>query len=79
MLSGSGWELERLREHYGARAAYRITRSYGQIFLEARAAGQSCLLKAESPHTTLRPSLPELARYEVLAWDNAGRGISPPA
>ena len=46
MLPASGWELEPLRLHHGAQAAYRISRGGGGVRLEARSAGESCVLES---------------------------------
>ena len=46
MLPASGWELEPLRLHHGALAAYRVSRAGGGVRLEARSAGESCVLQA---------------------------------
>lgn len=58
MLSDSDWDIERLREHHSAATAYRVTRQAGRVQIEARAAGQSCTLRQESPAHFLRPQLP---------------------
>ena len=60
MLTDSDWELERLREHHGAGHAYRVSRSGGQVQLEARAMGRQCWLRAETPGHVLRGALPEM-------------------
>jgi hypothetical protein len=49
MLTEPGWELEPLRLDRGAQAAYRVVRKGGRVRLEARSAGQSCVLEAERP------------------------------
>lgn len=49
MLSDEGWDLEALRIHRGARAAYRVVRSAGRVRLEARSAGESCRMETERP------------------------------
>src|SRR5689334_8480888 len=46
MLPASGWELEPLRLHHGALAAYRVSRAGGGVRLEARSAGESCVLQS---------------------------------
>ena len=44
MIAGADWQLESLRAHHGASAAYRVHRSRGSVRLEARSATQSCTL-----------------------------------
>src|SRR5580658_7472100 len=41
MIAGADWELEPMRLHYGASAAYRVNRSGGHVKLEARRANES--------------------------------------
>jgi len=45
MVYGSDWGLEPLRQHHGAREAYRVTRSAGRVVLEGRSVGTSCKLE----------------------------------
>ena len=63
MLTGEGWSLESLREHYGARAAYRVTRFGGRVRLEARCGSESCLLEAVRPAKAVSPLLADFPRY----------------
>ena len=65
MLAGSGWELEPLRLHHGAKAAYRITRNGGGVRLEARSAGEACLLQAK-PARPWRAALPDFPQYLTI-------------
>lgn len=60
MLPGSGWELETLRLYHGAKAAYRVTRGGAGVRLEARSAGETCLLQANRvpPRKALLPDFP---------------------
>jgi len=58
MLADSDWNIERLREHHAAAAAYRVTRHAARVEVEARTAGQSCMLRREEPVRVLRSSLP---------------------
>ena len=44
MVMGSDWDLEPLRIHHGALAAYRVTRRAGNVQLEARSDEGACLL-----------------------------------
>ncbi|MGA7240151.1 MAG: hypothetical protein WBY44_30995 [Bryobacteraceae bacterium] len=66
MIAGADWQLESLRAHHGASAAYRVHRSHGSVRLEARSATQSCTLAAERPERALLPPLPEFPRYLIL-------------
>jgi hypothetical protein len=65
MLPASGWELETLRLHHGARAAYRVTRNGGGVRLEARSADEACLLQAKPPKPW-RASLSDFPRYLTI-------------
>jgi uncharacterized FlaG/YvyC family protein len=65
MLPAADWELEPLRMHYGAHAAYRVSRSQGQVRVEGRTSDQSCTLRTPScppPHRLL----PEVAHYQTI-------------
>jgi hypothetical protein len=66
MIAGADWQLESLREHHGANAAYRVHRSQGNVRLEARSANQSCMLAAERPERTLLPPMSDFPRYLML-------------
>lgn len=63
MLAESDWGLEPLRMHYGPEAIYRIRRSGGQVRLEARSWGESCVLQSGRPDPPLRTALPDFPRY----------------
>jgi hypothetical protein len=65
MLPGNGWELEPLRLHYGAKAAYRVTRNVAGVWLEARSAGEACLLQAK-PARPWRAALPDFPQYLTI-------------
>jgi hypothetical protein len=66
MIAGADWELEPMRQHYGASAAYCVNRNSGQVKLEARRANESCTLVADppahGPGCTLKPAR-RAARY----------------
>src|SRR5207302_11352984 len=47
MLLDSDWPLETLHSHHGARAAYRVRRSGGQVRVEGKSATTRCLLQSE--------------------------------
>jgi len=65
MLPASGWELEPLRLHHGARAAFRITRNSRGVRLEARSADEACLLQAK-PGRPWRPALSDFPQYLTI-------------
>jgi hypothetical protein len=54
MLEAAGWALPGLLAEYGGKTAYRITRERGQVWLEGRSGGDTCLLRSESPAATAR-------------------------
>lgn len=66
VIAGGDWQLESLRAHHGASAAYRVQRTNGSVRLEARSATQSCLLAAERPERGLMPPLYDFPRYLML-------------
>jgi len=65
MVAGSGWRLEPLRAHHGARAAYRVTRKSGRVRVEARSSGESCLLESSQAAVAVRPALRDFPQYVV--------------
>jgi hypothetical protein len=66
MLEMAGWELEPLRQQYGAQAAYRVTRTCGQVRLEARTSTESCMFKGDKPARCLSYSIPDFPQYRML-------------
>jgi hypothetical protein len=66
MIAGAGWELEPMRLHYGASAAYRVNRSGGQVKLEARRANESCTLVAEPAAHAMRHGLNDFPQYLMM-------------
>ncbi len=64
MVFGSDWNLEPLRQHHAARAAYRVTRSSGWVTLEGRCLGASCRLEASRPARDLRGLLSNAPQYQ---------------
>lgn len=72
MLADSDWNLDRLREHHAAATAYRVVRRDGHVEIEARAAGQSCVLRQEAPARLLGPPVPPFHLLnQQPSWDNA--------
>lgn len=65
MVAGSDWELEPLRMHHGAQAAYRVTRRAGCVQLEGRSDEGACLL-----HSGQEPAAGRLwadfPRYQIV-------------
>jgi hypothetical protein len=53
-MDASGWALPSLQAHLGARAVYRVTRNSGQVRVEGRSGGRSCLLESERAAVTAR-------------------------
>lgn len=66
MVFGSDWALEPLRQHHGARAAYRVTRSAGRLSLEGRSVGASCRLEADRPARALLGSVAHVPCYQSV-------------
>jgi hypothetical protein len=66
MIAGADWPLEPMRQHYGARAVYRVNRTRGQVKLEARRANESCTLTADQPARTTRNGLADFPQYLML-------------
>jgi hypothetical protein len=64
MVAGSEWELEPLRIHHGARAAYRVTRNAGAVRLEGCSADRTCLLQSGGS-AAARPAWADFPRYQL--------------
>jgi hypothetical protein len=54
MLEAAGWALAGLLAEHGAKTAYRVTRERGQVWLEGKSGGDTCLLRSESPAAAAR-------------------------
>jgi hypothetical protein len=67
MLMGSDWPLHSLEAHYGAQAAYRISRSASQIRVEGKSRTASCLLESEPVSSIARRLLADRPRYLLAA------------
>jgi len=63
MVPVSGWELEPLRMHHGASAAYRVSRNGSRVRVEARSAGETCMLQSESPARAVRACMHDFPQY----------------
>ena len=88
MLEATGWALAGLLAEHGAKTAYRVTRDRGQVWLEGRSGGDTCLLRSESPAAAARhllafPASPALApafqrpRPELLTEGSGGPACHP--
>jgi len=66
MVYGSDWALEPLRQHHGARVAYRVTRSAGTVALEGRSTGASCRMEAARPARILLGPLAHIPCYQMV-------------
>jgi hypothetical protein len=66
MLPTTDWQLELLRIHHGARAAYRISRKNGGVRLEACSTAESCLLETTQPAPRMRAMLPDFPQYLTI-------------
>src|SRR5471030_1608680 len=67
MLMGSDWPLHSLEAHYGAQAAYRISRSASQVRVEGKSRTASCLLESEPVSSIARRLLADRPRYLLAA------------
>ena len=88
MLEAAGWALAGLLAEHGAKTAYRVTRDRGQVRLEGRSGGDTCLLRSESPAAVARYLLPfqtsqalapgfQLPRPELLTEGSGGPARHP--
>jgi hypothetical protein len=83
MLEAAGWALAGLVAEHGAKTAYRVTRERGQVWLEGRSGGDTCLLRSETPAAAARHLLAfhaspvlepafQLSRQELLTEGSDG-------
>jgi len=80
MLEAAGWALAGLVAEHGAKTAYRVTRERGQVWLEGRSGGDTCLLRTETPaaaarHLLASPALApalQLSRLHLLTEGSDG-------
>jgi hypothetical protein len=66
IIAGADWQLEPMRLHYGASAAYRVNRTGGHVRLEGRRANESCTLVVEQPVRAARNGLADFPQYLML-------------
>lgn len=67
MVMGSDWPLISLESHYGARAAYRVSRDDRRLRVEGRSGTASCLLQSEPAPSVARRLLADRPRYILAA------------
>jgi len=67
MLMGTDWPLHSLESHYGAEAAYRISRSASQVRVEGKSRSASCLLQSEPVSSIAKRLLADRPRYLLAA------------
>ena len=75
MIADADWELEPMRLHYGAGAAYRVNRKGGHVRLDARRANESCTLVAENPLRATRNGLADFPQYLLLQQSEPISGV----
>jgi len=89
-MSHSDWSLDSLRDHHGARVAYRVSRTDARVRVEGRAGSRTCLFEAAKPDGAARlllanvrdyrssegrrPPMPPPRRYEMLECGQTGSG-----
>jgi len=66
VTSAEGWNLESLRLHHGAVAAYQVTRRDGRVRVSARSAEASCVLE-DAANRPVLDLLAECPRYEIVS------------
>ena len=76
VVSESGWSLESLRVHHGARMAYRVSQRDGRVQLEGRAGSRTCLFEAEKPDGAARLLLANTRHYDLLPMQLLSAGPS---
>ena len=67
MLMNSDWPVDTLQAHHGASAAYRVSRSGGQIRVEGKSRTGSCLLQSEPVSSVAKRFLADRPRYLLAA------------
>jgi hypothetical protein len=70
IIASSDWPLDRLREHAGARMAYRVSQRGGTVAVEGRSQESHCRL--ESRPGAARRILRDLPRYLLAGVTSAG-------
>ncbi len=67
MLMNSDWPVDSLQAHHGASAAYRVSRSDGQVRVEGKSRMGSCLLQSEPASSVAKRFLADRPRYLLAA------------
>ena len=67
MVQCSDWPLDSLERRHGARAAYRVQRTAGQVRVEGKSGTASCLLKTDRTSAVARRLLADRPRYVLAA------------
>ena len=67
MVMGSDWPLHSLETHYGAKAAYRVSREASQVRVEGKSRGASCMLQSEPISSIAKRLLADRPRYLLAA------------
>lgn len=68
-MNASGWSLDALQAHHGARMAYRVRQLDDRVRLEGRAGSRTCLFEAAKPNGAARLLLANDRRYEPAGAD----------
>ena len=55
VMDAAGWHPESLRQHYGARSVFQITRMAGAVRVTGRSGAQRCLLETTPASAGSRP------------------------
>ena len=72
-LSADGWNLEALRLHHGAAAAYQVTRRDGRVRVDARSAEGTCVIERRRNDASAFPGVP---RYEASGSTEISAGLA---
>jgi hypothetical protein len=67
VVAGPEGELEPLRIHHGAAAAYRLRRDVAGVRLEARSRRQSCRFETNDAARPIWPALPDYPQYRLVS------------
>jgi hypothetical protein len=67
IVQAAGWNPDALRQHYGARTSYRVTRTRDGIRLEGRGPGGTCRIQSEKPQMPGLPLRGGVPQYTVVA------------
>ena len=62
----SDWPLDSLLAESGASAAYRVSRTSGQVLVEGRSSSETCVLRRRPSQCVARELLADHRNYEVV-------------